>query len=100
MPKVFVHGNPETSALWRVLFSELEDRGIHDLHAISPPGFGAPVPEGFEPTQAGYRDWLIEQLQTLGGDIDLVGHDWGAGQVYGVLAEAHRRFKRHFRKVR
>jgi pimeloyl-ACP methyl ester carboxylesterase len=23
----------------------------------------------------------------LGGDVDLVGHDWGAGHVYGVLAE-------------
>ncbi len=87
MPKVFVHGNPETRALWRVLFDELKGRGIVDLEALSPPGFGAPVPEGFEATQVGYRDWLIGELENLGGDIDLVGHDWGAAHVYGVLAE-------------
>ena len=87
MPKVFVHGNPETGALWRVLFDELKGRGIVDLESLSPPGFGAPVPERFEATQIGYRDWLIGELETLGGDIDLVGHDWGAGHVYGVLAE-------------
>lgn len=87
MPKVFVHGNPETSALWRVLFGELRARGIDDLTALSPPGFGAPAPKGWEPTRDHYRDWLIEQLDGLGGDVDLVGHDWGAGHVYGVLAE-------------
>jgi len=87
MPKVFVHGNPETSALWGVLFEELKLRGVDDLEALSPPGFGTPVPEGFEPTQLGYRDWLIRELESRGGDVDLVGHDWGAGHVYGVLAE-------------
>jgi pimeloyl-ACP methyl ester carboxylesterase len=87
MPRVFVHGNPETSALWLALFEELESRGMGDLRAVSPPGFGAPVPQGFEPTQIGYRDWLITELEALGGDVDLVGHDWGAGHVYGVLAE-------------
>ncbi len=87
MPKAFVHGNPETSAIWRVLFQELRARGVDDLEALSPPGFGAPVPEGFEPTQTGYRDWLVGELKRLGGDVDLVGHDWGAGHVYGALAE-------------
>jgi pimeloyl-ACP methyl ester carboxylesterase len=87
MPKVFVHGNPETPALWRALFEELEAQGVDDLEALAPPGFGAPVPAGFEPTQLGYRDWLIGELERLGGDIDLVGHDWGAGHVYDVLAE-------------
>ena len=87
MPKAFVHGNPETSAVWSVLFDELEEKGIDDLVALSPPGFGAPLPEGFEATQIGYRNWLIQQLEQLGGNVDLVGHDWGAGHVYGVLAE-------------
>lgn len=87
MPKVFVHGVPETEALWGPLFDELESRGVEDLVAVSPPGFGAPVPQGFEATQVAYRDWLITQLEDLGGDIDLVGHDWGAGHVYGLLAE-------------
>jgi len=87
MPKVFVHGNPEAPALWRVLFDELRSRGIEDLEAVAPPGFGAPVPAGFQATQVGYRDWLIAELERLGGNVDLVGHDWGAGHVYGVLAE-------------
>ena len=87
MPKVFVHGVPETSAVWSVLFDELRARGVHDLVTLSPPGFGSPVPEGFEPSQIGYRDWLIRALESLGGTIDLVGHDWGAAHVFGVLAE-------------
>ena len=87
VPKVFVHGNPETSAIWRALFDALLERGVDDLVALSPPGFGAAVPEGFEASQSGYRDWLIGELEGLGGAVDLVGHDWGAGHVYGVLAE-------------
>ncbi len=87
MPKLFVHGNPETGALWRVLFEELRARGATDLEALSPPGFGAPVPEGFDRTQTAYRDWLIGEIERRGGNVDLVGHDWGAGHVYGVLAE-------------
>lgn len=87
MPKVFIHGNPENNTLWTVLFDELKARGVDDLVALSPPGFGAPVPQGFEATRTGYRSWLIEQLEQLGGNIDLVGHDWGALHVYGVLAE-------------
>ena len=87
MTKVFVHGNPENSRLWSVLFHELRARGAQDLLALSPPGFGAPVAEGFEATRTGYRSWLIDQLEQLGGNVDLVGHDWGALHVYGVLAE-------------
>ena len=87
MPKVFVHGNPETADLWSVLFEVLRESGVDDLIALSPPGFGASLPEGFEATRTGYRSWLIEQLERLGGNIDLVGHDWGALHVYGVLAE-------------
>lgn len=87
MPKVFVHGNPENSTLWNVLFEQLRVRGVQDPVALSPPGFGAALPEGFEATRIGYRSWLIDQLEQLGGNIDLVGHDWGALHVYGVLAE-------------
>ena len=87
MPKVFVHGNPETRAIWTALFEALRVRGVDDVEAVSPPGFGAAVPDGFEPTRIGYRDWLIRELERLGGDVDLVGHDWGAGHLYGVLAE-------------
>lgn len=87
MPKVFVHGNPENSKLWGVLFEELRARGAHDLVALSPPGFGGPVPDGFEATRMGYQSWLIDQIDQLDGEVDLVGHDWGALHIYGLLAE-------------
>jgi pimeloyl-ACP methyl ester carboxylesterase len=66
MPKVFVHGNPENSKLWAVLFDELKARGVQDLVALSPPGFGAPVAERFEATHTGYRSWLIDQIEQVG----------------------------------
>lgn len=81
MPAVFVHGNPETSAIWGPLFETLER---DDLVALSPPGFGAPLPEGFGATRLEYVDWLIGELESIDGPIDLVGHDWGGGHVLGV----------------
>ncbi|MEY2767412.1 MAG: hypothetical protein RI912_1075 [Actinomycetota bacterium] len=86
MTKVFVHGNPETEAIWDDLLGELARRGITDTVTLVPPGFGAPVPAGFGATQAEYRDWLLAELRAVPGEIDLVGHDWGAGHVYGALA--------------
>jgi hypothetical protein len=38
MPKVFVHGNPETDAVWAVLFDALKGAGVDDLVALSPLG--------------------------------------------------------------
>jgi pimeloyl-ACP methyl ester carboxylesterase len=86
MPKAFVHGVPETSAIWGALVDELETRGIGDITLLTPPGFGAPVPQGWEPNQSNYGNWLLAELESLGGNVDLVGHDWGAGHVYGALA--------------
>lgn len=86
MPKVFVHGVPETGAIWSALVDQLKSRGVGDIQLLTPPGFGAPVPKGFEPSQSNYRDWLVAELEALGGPVDLVGHDWGAGHVFGVLA--------------
>ena len=85
--KVFVHGNPETSAVWSLLVAELKKRGVVNIVLLTPPGFGAPTPAGWGGTMREYRDWLIAELDAIDGDIDLVGHDWGAGHVYGVLAE-------------
>ncbi|MEY4364793.1 MAG: hypothetical protein RLZZ305_137 [Actinomycetota bacterium] len=91
MTKVFVHGNPETSAIWGPLVAELRTRGIDDVVLLSPPGFGAPVPRGWGATQGEYSNWLLAELRRLDGPIDLVGHDWGAGHVYGALArDPHR----------
>ena len=87
MPKAFVHGVPENTPIWADLFDEFRTRGVTDLVALSPPGFGTPVTEGFEATRTGYRSWLIDQLIQLGGHVDLVGHDWGALHLYGVLEE-------------
>lgn len=65
MPKVFVHGNPETSAIWSTLFDALRDKGLDDLVALSPPGFGAPLPPGFDATQTGYRNWWVQHWEKV-----------------------------------
>lgn len=78
MPIVLVHGNPETDAIWSDLRREL---GRDDVIALSPPGFGAPVPAGFAATSDAYVDWLANELGKISGPIDLVGHDWGGGHV-------------------
>lgn len=82
MTVVFVHGNPETSAIWGPLTAVL---GRDDVVLLSPPGFGAPLPDGFGATYPEYRDWLEGELRTIDGPIDLVGHDWGGGHVMNVV---------------
>jgi pimeloyl-ACP methyl ester carboxylesterase len=84
MPAVFVHGNPETTAIWGELFDALQR---DDLVALSPPGFGAAVPEGWTATRSEYVAWLATELDAIEGPIDLVGHDWGGGHVLGFLLE-------------
>jgi pimeloyl-ACP methyl ester carboxylesterase len=84
MTAVFVHGNPETAAVWGPLLDEI---GRSDVVCLSPPGFGATLPEGFGATVAEYRAWLVDELAGLGAaddPVDLVGHDWGGGHVLGV----------------
>jgi len=75
---VLVHGNPETDAIWGPLLSAL---GREDVVCLSPPGFGAPLPDDFPATFLAYRDWLEGELETIGEPVDLVGHDWGGGHV-------------------
>lgn len=86
---VLVHGNPETAAIWGPLTSALHERGRREVVALSPPGFGVPMPEGFDPTMDNYAHWLVDELDGIrssGAEIDLLGHDWGAGHVFGALA--------------
>src|ERR1700761_8712561 len=82
MTVVLVHGNPETDAIWGPL---VEAIGRDDVVRLSPPGFGAPLPDGFPATYLGYRDWLEGELEAIlaAGEepVDLVGHDWGGGPV-------------------
>ena len=83
MTAVFVHGVPETPAVWRGLLSAL-DRP--DTVALSLPGFDSARPAGFGATMEEYADWLAAQLEHLGGPVDLVGHDWGGGFVVRVVS--------------
>ncbi|MFM8389764.1 MAG: alpha/beta fold hydrolase, partial [Actinomycetota bacterium] len=85
--KVFVHGNPETAAIWQPLARELEHLGVNDILLLSPPGFGAPTPSHWSATQLDYAYWLISEIERLDAPIDIVGHDWGAGHVYGAIAQ-------------
>lgn len=81
---VLVHGNPETAAVWGPLIDAL---GHGDVTTLSPPGFGAPVPDGFGSTADEYLDWLVTELEAIGEPVDLVGHDWGGGHVMRVAIE-------------
>lgn len=87
MTVVFVHGVPETDAIWDPLVARL---GRDDVVRLSPPGFGSPLPPDFEPVRASYVTWLADSLRGLAaegvGPIDLVGHDWGAGHTLGLVA--------------
>jgi pimeloyl-ACP methyl ester carboxylesterase len=82
MAVVFVHGVPETSAIWQPLLAELHR---DDVVLLSPPGFGSPVPEGFDASSDGYAAWLVAELEPIvtgsGVPVDLVGHDWGGGHA-------------------
>jgi pimeloyl-ACP methyl ester carboxylesterase len=82
MPIVLVHGNPETDAIWDDVRHYL---GRSDVVALSPPGFGAAVPEGFGATSDDYVAWLAAELEGIPGPIDLVGHDWGGGHVFRLV---------------
>jgi pimeloyl-ACP methyl ester carboxylesterase len=81
---VFVHGNPETAAIWEPLLAELQHP---DAVALSPPGFGAPVPDGFGATADDYAAWLASELERQAAPVDLVGHDWGGGHVMRIAME-------------
>jgi pimeloyl-ACP methyl ester carboxylesterase len=71
---VFVHGVPETQAIWDQVRSHL---GMESV-AVSLPGFGCARPALFGATKDDYADWLLHELASIDGPIDLVGHDWGA----------------------
>jgi pimeloyl-ACP methyl ester carboxylesterase len=82
MTVVLVHGNPETDAIWGPLIDAL---GRKDVVRLSPPGFGAPLPENFAATYLAYRDWLEGELAQIDQPVDIVGHDWGGGHVMNAV---------------
>lgn len=78
--KLFLHGVPDSPAIWRPLLAAL-DLGDTPVAVPALPGFTAPLPAGFPATKEAYADWAIEQAEALfsaHGPIDIVGHDWGA----------------------
>jgi pimeloyl-ACP methyl ester carboxylesterase len=85
MPAFLVHGNPDTSIEWDGVVANLGAYG-GEIVAADLPGFAAPAPEGFPCTKEAYVDWIVEQLEALGGSVDLVGHDWGSLLVQRVAS--------------
>lgn len=78
--KLFLHGVPDTPAMWGPLINEL-GLAADDFDAPAMPGFGATVPPGFTSTKEAYVSWYISLLEDAvqrSGPVDLVGHDWGA----------------------
>jgi pimeloyl-ACP methyl ester carboxylesterase len=72
---ILVHGVPDTDQVWHAVLPRL---GRPDVLTLRLPGFGAPVPPGFDATKDAYAAWLVEQIAAHEGPVDLVGHDWGA----------------------
>jgi pimeloyl-ACP methyl ester carboxylesterase len=75
MPAVFVHGVPETHHIWDGIRGKLSRK---DTVAVSLPGFGTELPEGFACAKEDYLAWLIAEVEAVGEPVDIVGHDWGA----------------------
>ncbi|WP_315759802.1 alpha/beta fold hydrolase [Sphingomonas sp. Y38-1Y] len=74
VPAFFVHGVPATHHLWSPVIDRLKRK---DVIAIDLPGFGMPVPAGFDATKEAYVAWLIDRIEAVGTPVDLVAHDWG-----------------------
>ena len=83
MPAFFVHGVPDTSALWESVRANIER---DDVIAPNLPGFGAAVPDGFGATKEEYVDWVIAEIEKVGEPVDIVGHDWGSILVQRVVS--------------
>lgn len=81
MITLFIHGVPDTPAMWAPLIEAL-GLPTSDVRTPALPGFGCERPEGFAATKEAYVDWLIGELETAArdqkGPVRIVGHDWGA----------------------
>ena len=83
MPAFLVHGVPDSALLWDDLRKHL-DRP--DVIAATMPGFGTPLPAGFDATKDAYASWLVAQVEAVGDPVDIVGHDWGALLVQRLIS--------------
>ena len=77
---VFLHGVPETAALWDKVRAEFDEETV----ALSLPGFGCERPAGFGATKDDYAAWLVDELENFDEPVDLIGHDWGALLTYRI----------------
>jgi pimeloyl-ACP methyl ester carboxylesterase len=84
MTIVCLHGVPETASVWDGLRSHLPDH--LDVIALPLPGFGSPLPDGFDAHMETYASWVAERLGRF-DRVDLVTHDWGALLALRVLAD-------------
>jgi pimeloyl-ACP methyl ester carboxylesterase len=75
MTAILVHGVPDTEHVWHAVVPRL---GRDDVVTLRLPGFGGPLPPGFDPTKDAYAAWLVAQIEAERQPVDLVGHDWGA----------------------
>lgn len=73
MTTFFVHGVPETGAIWDRV------RGLigRESTALRLPGFGSPRPGDNDGSMDAYLDWLVQQVLAADEPVDIVGHDWG-----------------------
>jgi pimeloyl-ACP methyl ester carboxylesterase len=84
--KFFLHGVPDSPAIWRPLLAAL---ALGDTPVAVPamPGFTGQLPAGFAATKEAYADWAVNEVERLvaaHGPADLIGHDWGALLVQRV----------------
>lgn len=83
MSTVFIHGVPDTAAVWNRLRGQLP---VGETVALALPGFGCQRPAGFAATKDAYVDWLIGALEAVPGPRDVVAHDWGSILTMRALA--------------
>jgi pimeloyl-ACP methyl ester carboxylesterase len=77
---VFVHGNPETPAVWDLLAARLAEAGHDEQTRLLPPGFGSPARRLTRHVDGDWQAGLAVQL-----DLDAVSliPDREAGGVSG-----------------
>lgn len=69
--------------MWAPLVDALER---DDVALLQLPGFGCPLPGGFEATKERYARWMADELAAF-DEVDLVVHDWAALLALRVLAD-------------
>jgi pimeloyl-ACP methyl ester carboxylesterase len=85
MPALLIHGNPDSSRLWDRVKPHL-DAYDGEVIAADLPGFADPAPGDFDCSKEAYVEWIAERARELGGNVDLVGHDWGSLLVQRVAS--------------